>query len=692
MRSAFRFGLVAAGALLLAPATGCRAGSAHPFAGAPAPDIVLVTIDTLRADAPGFAGEKHAATPVLDGFAREGVVFTRAHAHAVVTLPSHASILTGRLPAAHGLHDNDGFRLDPSIPTLATWLKARGYATGAFIGGFPLDARFGLSRGFDVYDQRYPMGEGLPGFVLPERRASDVVAAALDWYRKAAGPRFLWVHLYDCHAPYRPPPPFDQTYAGQPYLGEVAGVDAALQPLAAALDRTRTLLVVTSDHGESLGEHGEATHGLFAYEATLHVVLLLWSPGHLKARADSLPARHMDIAPTILEAAGGPPSEALPGASLLSGRNRAEETCPFEALTASLTRGWAPLYGVVSGPYKYIDLPIPELYDLDSDPKESKNLAAGSPDLVRRLKGALPDGRPEPPRAASSSEAVAKLRSLGYLGGRAAWKANPGPEDDPKRLVALDDKMQQLANLYDARRLPEAEAVARELVAARPSMPAGWEYLSLVQAERGDPKAAAATLEDARRRELLDARLTSRLALLLSETGDSGRALGIAEGLAQSEDIDILNAVGIVRARAGRLPGAFEAFSSALRLAPEDASTWQNIAITNVRAGRFDDASKALDHALAANDRLPRAWNARGIVLAERKDAAGALEAWGRAVTLDPGQLETWLNMADVARQAGRRDIETQALSEFVSRAPVALWAADVNRARARLLSLRSGA
>jgi len=661
----------------------CRARAPSPFASGPPPDVVLVTIDTLRADAPGFAGNREVATPVLDGLAREGVVFTCAHAHAVVTLPSHASILTGRYPHEHGVRDNEGFQLDASVPTLATWLKARGYAAGAFIGGYPLDARFGLGHGFDVYDQRYPIGEGIAAFVLPERRAADVVAAALDWYGRNRRPRFLWVHLYDCHAPYRPPAPFDRTYAASPYLGEVAGVDAALASLVAALDRASTLLVVTSDHGESLGEHREASHGLFAYEATLRVPLILWSPGRLPARTETALARHVDIAPTILEAAGAAPSDPLPGQSLLASR-RPQSPSPFEALSASLTRGWAPLYGVVSGRYKYIDLPIPELYDLEADPSESRNLMAET-DLVRKLAASLPADRGrEPRRGDTSSEAAAKLKSLGYLGGRASWKLRWEPEDDPKRLVALDGKMHALADLYDSRRLPEAEAVARELVAARPSMPAGWEYLCLVQAERGDLGAAAATLEDALRRDLLDARLKSRLALLLSEAGDFRRALEIAEPLAWSGNLDVLNAVGVVRARAGRLPQAFEAFSSALRRQPEDPATWQNIAITQLKAGHFEEASRALDHALAANDRLPRAWNARGVVLAERGDPSAALEAWKRAVSIDPGQLETWLNMADVARRAGRRDVEAGALSEFVARAPAGRYAADIARARAR--------
>ena len=220
------------GALLLSANAACRPSARKPFAGVSRADVVLITIDTLRADSVGFLGNRRVETPVLDRLAREGRVFPDAHAQNVVTLPSHANILTGLYPFQHGVRDNEGFVLPSRFATLATLLHERGYGTAAFIGAFPLDARFGLSRGFDVYDQSYPQGANEYQFVMPERPAAEVVAAARAWFsRSGQAPRFLWVHLYDCHAPYRPPPPFDSRYAAEPYLGEVAAVDAALAPL-----------------------------------------------------------------------------------------------------------------------------------------------------------------------------------------------------------------------------------------------------------------------------------------------------------------------------------------------------------------------------------------------------------------------------------------------------------------------------
>ncbi|MFI5184997.1 MAG: sulfatase, partial [Vicinamibacteria bacterium] len=242
----------------------------------PGLSVLLVTIDTLRADALGCYGRKGAETPWIDRLAEGGVRFEEAHAHNVVTLPSHANLLSGRYPLEHGVRDNTGFRFPATQPTLATLLKAGGWQTGAFVSAFPLDSRFGLDRGFDVYDDRLGGTETTTAFLVPERKGTKTVAAARGWLEKVRGQRFFaFVHLYEPHFPYVPPEPFASRFRSEPYHGEVAAADAALEPLLepilAAGPAARTLVVLTSDHGESLGEHGEDTHGVFAYEATLRV-------------------------------------------------------------------------------------------------------------------------------------------------------------------------------------------------------------------------------------------------------------------------------------------------------------------------------------------------------------------------------------------------------------------------------------
>ena len=286
-------------------------------------NVLLVSIDTLRADALGTYGGE-AATPNLDRLARAGLRFDFAHAHAVVTLPSHASILTGLLPFQHGVRDNAGYRLSAEVPTMATRLRAVGHEAGAFIGAFPLDSRFGLDAGFTVYDDRVGVINQSSDLLIAERPGEEVVAAALRWLGGRSDPWFAWVHLFDPYADYAPPAPFDRQYATNAYLGEVAYTDRTLGPLFDAARRSPrpTLVIVTADHGESLGDHGELTHGVFAYEPTLRVPLLitqLGAPVEASALPDGIarPARHIDLLPTVLDALALAPDPTLPGLSLL---------------------------------------------------------------------------------------------------------------------------------------------------------------------------------------------------------------------------------------------------------------------------------------------------------------------------------------------------------------------------------------
>jgi arylsulfatase A-like enzyme/Flp pilus assembly protein TadD len=683
--------LLLAGLILLPACRKNESAARDPFTSARPLDVVLVTIDTLRYDAVGFDGNAEVATPNLDRIASEGVRFTNAHGQNVVTLPSHVNILTGLYPFQHGVRDNDGFKLDPKIPTLATFFKKAGYATGAFIGAYPLDARYGLAHDFDVYDERYPEEKGPYEFEMAERPAPEVLSAARNWWAKSAvSKRFLWVHLYDCHAPYRPPPPFDRMYADHPYWGEVAGVDRALASLFEDLraDPHPVLLVLTADHGEALGSHGELTHGLFAYEATLHVPLLLWSPGHLAPRVDSRMARHIDIAPTILEAAGLPVPANLPGVSLLDAGGKRGATSYFEALSASFNRGWAPLTGEIRAGYKYIDLPVPELYDLARDPAEEHNLASGRLDLVRAMKRELPAAA-APNRQAPSSEEAARLRSLGYLAGSEAPKTHYGPEDDPKNLIGVDNQIHQVIDLYQRQRLADAVALARRIVSERPTMTIGYEFLSFLQGQEGDDAAAIDTLEKARRRQLLDEALTVRLALLDSEAGRNHDALTLLAPFSGSQDPDTWNAIGVVRATAGNMDSAIAAFHHALTLDPKNAVAWQNIGITDVQHRRLAEAVAAFDRAFALNDKLPRAWNARGVALEEMGRTDEALASWQKAVALDSTQFDALYNIGLTAARAGKRDLARQALARFVQTAPPQLFGRDLEKARKALGGLK---
>ena len=440
-----------------------RSSRPDPVRRDPGLSVLLVTIDTLRADALGSYGHPTVATPWMDKLAATGVRFAQAHAQNVVTLPSHANILSGRYPLDHGIRDNAGFRFPSGTDTMATLLKNAGYRTGAFVSAFPLDSRFGLDRGFDVYDDRFGDPESRTAFLMQERSGGQTVEAARLWLTAQAGEKtFLWVHLYEPHFPYAPPEPFASRFASDPYHGEVSFADSLLQPLLEPLLEKgrdgRTLVVLTGDHGEGLGEHEEATHGIFAYETTLHVPLILHAPGLVRPRVVSERVRHIDILPTVLDALGLEGPSGLPGRSLLAVANGHELTpAPsyFEAMSSALNRGWAPLAGLARDRYKLIDLPLPELFDLEQDPHETKNLAAAEPLRLAEFRAQLSLVREADRgllRSEESTETRERLRALGYLAASSAsaQKARYTDADDPKRLIRLDAEIQEVVRLYQA--------------------------------------------------------------------------------------------------------------------------------------------------------------------------------------------------------------------------------------------------
>ncbi len=660
----------------------------------PRPDVLLITIDTLRADALGFAGNRTVETPVLDRLAAQGRVFTNAHAHNVVTLPSHANILTGLYPYQHGIRDNSGFKLGPVVPTMAGALRAAGYATAAFVAAYPLDSRFGLDRGFEVYDDHYPQGSAPTEFVLPERRGDEVVAAALEWWRsRDARPRFLWLHLFDAHAPYAPPEPFAGRYRDAPYLGEVAATDSFLAPLLGPFLDGReppALIAMTADHGEALGDHGELTHGLFAYEPTLAVPLVLWGSGVEPGR-DAGSARHIDLLPTVLAAVGvappeGPAGMALPGRSLLSGAGDHREDSYFEALSANLNRGWAPLRGVIRDGRKLVALPLPELYDLPSDPGEARNLVDRERRTARDLLAALPEESVWPPaRGEVSPATAARLESLGYLSSEAEPRASYGPADDPKRLVELDRMMHRVIELYSRGDVLPAAELARAVVEKRPSMALGRSLLAQALLEIGEADQALKVMRRARADGVVTDTLLRQLGLTLAEAGNAAESLDVLRPLAASADPRSLNALALALTEAGDYRQAEAVLEGTLAADPDNPKAHQQLGLVDLRRGRWVAARDHSRRALELNDRLPLAWNNLGVARYQLADASGALDAWQRAIDLDPELWDALYNLGTKALEHGRHDQAGEALRRFVTEAPKTRYAADLRRARVLL-------
>jgi len=648
-------------------------------------DIILVTIDTWRADAAGFAGNSRVKTPFLDGLAQRGVVFTNAHAHNVITLPSHANILTGLNPYEHGVRENAGYVLDEKIETLAERLSAAGYATGAFVAAFPLDARFNLDQGFDVYDDNYGKGRVSSDFTLQERSASAVLDAATRWWRAAEGrKRFIWIHIYEPHAPWAPPPAFASDYRADPYLGEIASVDDALGRQLAPLINDSTTVIVTSDHGEALGDHGELTHGLFAYESTLKVPLIVVAPG-LPAGKQSAAARHIDIAPTILQRAGI--SASLPGQSLLGPLKQTDTY--FEALSASLNRGWAPLSGIIRGDLKFIELPQSELYDLKTDSGEKDNVVADRRRDASTLRAALDAVQVAPDEGRSiSSEEAARLRSLGYVAGASSPSFTAA--DDPKNLIRIDQMIHELIEEHQRGNSAEAIRLAREVVRQQPRMAAARELLAFVLQESERVDEAIETLRQLVRAQQASTSAKTQLAKLLTETGRSAEALTILAPLASgSADADVLNAYGIALSEAGQSRDAVVQFERALALDPNNAPAYQNLGIAALRANDHRKAEEKLNRALELNPRLPLALTSLGVLYAQRGELARADEMWKRSFASDRTQYDALYNRGLLALKRNDLQEATRILTEFVRVAPPARYVRDIAAARKALTTLR---
>lgn len=661
-------------------------GSA-PGAGSPERDhVLLITVDTLRADTLGFAGDSRVATPVLDRLAASGRTYLNAHAHSVVTLPSHANILTGRYPYQHGVRENSGFVLPAEEATAATILAERGFATAAFVAAYPLDSRFGLARGFAVYDDAYARGSHPTEFVMPERRGDEVVAAARAWWQSHADERrFLWLHLYEPHAPYSPPEPFASHYATNPYLGEVAAVDAFLAPLLEPFldgEEAPTLIVFTSDHGEGLGDHGELTHGLFAYEPTLKVPLVVWAPDMTPHRT-SEHARHIDILPTLLAAAGVDPPPGLPGRNLLAASPAAAGESYFEALSANLNRGWAPLRGVVERGEKLISLPIPELYDLSDDPGEARNLFEARPDRARELARHLPRESEWPPtRAAPGDREMAALRSLGYVVGDAARESSYTEADDPKNLVALDRKVHQVIDLYQRGRLAAAETLAREVVSERPGMGVGYTHLAQVLLESGQLDEALAVMLEANRRGVASESLLRQLGLTLAQAGRADEAVEVLTPLAREGAAETLSALGVALSDAGRHEEARRTLLNAIEADPDDPVAYERLALVATRRGDWTDAREQARRALDRNEDLTEAWNYLGGALFNLGQPHQAIAAWRQAVDRDEENYDALFNLALVAREVGEVEQAREALRRFVADAPPERYGPDIANAR----------
>ena len=661
-------------------------------------NVLLVTIDTLRADRVGAYGGG-ALTPAIDRLAASGIRFSRAYSHVPLTLPAHTSIFTGLTPATHGVHNNGAAGVEAHVPTLAEVLHGAGYRTAAFIGAFVLDARFGLNRGFDVYDDHVGSDSGPIDFAFAERPADRVTKAAGDWILSPAAARqapwFTWVHLFDPHAPYHAP----EQRAADPYDNEVAFADAQLgillERLRAAGQLDRTLIIVLADHGESLGEHGEATHGLFAYNATLRIPLVIFGPS-LGQQVVDAPAAQMDVMPTILELIGLDETMPMDGRSLLHairGESAPARPIYFEALDAYLTRNWAPLTGVIDGDWKYVDLPEAELYDLAHDPNEHRNVIARETQRAAGLQQTLERSRPSGRAVARSSpaldpDAAARLRALGYAGVQPSQPIGRqfGVADDPKRLLDLDRRYTQALTLTGARHYDEAIRLLQSVIAERPDFTLAYTNLASVLIESGRPREAIAPLETALGRGLSAPEIPARFGAAYLAAGDPGGAVRVLQPIAARKDapLEALNTLAIALAELGRYDRARPWLTRVLEASPGSATTWSNLGLLEMSARRPHEAAAAFARAVDIDPAFAQAWQGLGAARAAW-DPDGTIDAWRRAAVLRPGDYDLLFNLAVLLHERGRNQEARPYIERFTATAPSSRYAHDIATLRALL-------
>lgn len=626
------------------------------------PSVVLVTFDTTRADRFGCTGDPEARTPTVDALAARGLVFDRAYASVALTLPSHTTIMTGLEPSAHGVHDNGRFRVPDGLDTLAERLHGAGFDTAAFVSAFVLDARYHLGQGFDVYDDRTRPSSSPLDFAVPTRPGAEVTDAALAWLgdRARARPFFLWAHYYDPHLPRHVEPPFDAM--PDRYAATIAYADAQLGRLlagaATAAGPRGVLVVFTADHGEGLGAHGEQTHGILAYDSTLHVPLVLAGPGvPAGARSDAL-ARHVDVVPTILALLHMAGSPDLPGRDLIAaGRRDAEDDVAgyFEARGAHFELGWAAIEGVRTSRWKYTAAPEPrELYDVTIDPGETTNLLAGEPATVAALEARRAAFATRHPAAARPTgltpEEQERLAALGYIAAPQAHAEHAEP--DPRRYATIRDWVDEARGLADGGEYDQA-IDSLQALAQSPSVRAlVLRTLAPVYAERGRLDDALAAYRDYI--ALTGASEASLgLARTLLAAGRPDEALVTLDAIAPSPTVLVLRAH--VLARLGR-PAEARAVIDAAYGTDAERGRLRKRAVLVIDAAPVPDGEAELRRLLAAapDDPVLQSWLGYYLALwgtpAQRDEALTLLAAAAQA---DPENAEVQANLGWGAARLG---------------------------------------
>lgn len=624
---------------------GCHRIGSTPPVKAPKFNILFISIDTLRADRLGCYGYSDVQTPNIDQLAKEGALFSQCYTPVPITLPAHTSMMTGQYPLSHGVRNNGTFLAPPELETLAEILKARGYQTSAFIGAFVLDRRFGLDQGFDLYNDYLKKDKTQPLLLYNERKAEDVVSEAQNWLTThGSEPFFLFLHCFDPHAPYEPPEPFAAAYKGNPYDGEISYVDQMLGKLFTTLKNLdiwdKTLVILTSDHGEGLGEHGEKTHAIFIYDATMHVPLIFRYPAILPQNVEiDRQVSIIDIFPTILELVGAKERQFCQGESLmglLQGKDQFSRTQFFcETYYPLYNHGWSPLEGLRTSEWVYIRAPRSELYNIREDRRQMTNLYAERQEVAKGLetemkklkKGLLASGQIQSKKMAMDQDTAQRLRSLGYVAtvsSEPEEHAHPDLYPDPKDMISTLDFLNMATYYYSEGNIEKAIEQFRIVLKINPNDVFAHFVLGYIYDQQGETELAIREFSETLR---LDPRY-----------------------------ISAYNDLGTVYNRIGKYGKALEQFQKAIDLNPGYVEAVENMGVVYFGMKEYDQAMHYFQKALAMNPKSHKAYNNIGSVYLALGDYQKAKEYTEKAHEMDPSYIDAINNLGSVLISLGNFD------------------------------------
>ena len=604
-------------------------------------NILFITLDTFRAD------RINASTPNLQKLANESVRFANADSPVPLTLPAHCSLLSGVLPLHHGVRNNGANPFPNDRDDLAMVLSRAGYRTGAFVSSFVLDRRFGLNRGFDVYDDEIPRETANEANVLEaERRGGITVDRAIAWLKRSdARPFFAWVHLYDAHAPYAPPSPYPQTYDG-----EIQYVDAQVGRLLESVERSNTIIAVVGDHGEALGEHGELTHGLLVYEPTLHVPLLIAAPD-AKSREVKTAVSTIDLAPTLAALVDAKLEKTDGRALALDAEPQANDI--YAESQYALQFGWSELASIRRGDTKLIS--NRELYDLARDPNEKVNVLTTSRREFRALDDTLAAIRKTAVAATQTTvdeETRQKLASLGYIAPASTAK---GGAQDPVKMVSLFRRFEEATWALNGGREKEALAMLEQLAKDDPSNPVFRESLARALRSEGRLDESIKFYREAVAISPGDAEAWYNLAVALQQAGHAQEA-GIAIREALRRDArrpEAHNTLGVAHANEGNVTAAEAEFREALSIDPRNARAYNNLGNVLRASNRIDEARDAYQHAIALAPAYADPFNGLGVIDVQQDRTREAIAEFDAALRIAPNHYEAQLNRGIALKVSG---------------------------------------